>query len=44
MEKDYYALLAAHHCRLIGNVDQLGKHAKEDVLNTPERVTLDASP
>jgi iron-sulfur cluster repair protein YtfE (RIC family) len=36
MEKEYYALFAAHHQRLIRTLDELGKRAEEDVLNTPE--------
>jgi iron-sulfur cluster repair protein YtfE (RIC family) len=39
MEKDYYTLFAAHHRRLIGSIDELGKRAGEDVLSTPELLT-----
>jgi iron-sulfur cluster repair protein YtfE (RIC family) len=40
MEKDYYALLAAHHQRLLSTVEDLGKRVEEDVLNTPELLTF----
>lgn len=39
MKKDYYALFAAHHRKLIGNIDQLAQQAEADVLNTPELLT-----
>jgi iron-sulfur cluster repair protein YtfE (RIC family) len=39
MEKDYYELFAAHHRRLISKVDDLGKQAAEESLNTPELLT-----
>lgn len=39
MKKDYYALFAAHHRKLIGNIDQLTQQAEADVLHTPELLT-----
>jgi iron-sulfur cluster repair protein YtfE (RIC family) len=39
MEKDYYALFAAHHRRLIGTIDNLGRRVEDDILNTPELLT-----
>lgn len=36
MGKDYYALFAAHHRRLIGAIDDLGKRVEDDILNAPE--------
>ena len=40
MEKDYYALFAARHYRLISStIDELGRRADEDVLHTPELLT-----
>jgi iron-sulfur cluster repair protein YtfE (RIC family) len=39
MGKDYYALFAAHHRRLIGAIDNLAKRVEDDILNTPELLT-----
>lgn len=39
MEKDYYALFAAHHRRLIGTIDDLGRRVEDDIFNTPELLT-----
>ena len=39
MKKDYYALFAEHHHKLIRNIDQLAQQAEADVLNTPELLT-----
>jgi hypothetical protein len=32
-------LFAAHHRKLIGNIDQLAQQAEADVLHTPELLT-----
>jgi iron-sulfur cluster repair protein YtfE (RIC family) len=39
MGKDYYALFATHHRRLIGTIDTLGRSVEDDILNAPELLT-----